>query len=78
MNWGAFGGIVGVVGVVVADFGIIVAMNVSLALLSALVVLPPMLVWADGHNSVSRGLVAPEVLAGLAPGLTPELAPTGP
>jgi predicted RND superfamily exporter protein len=39
------------------DFGIIVAMNVTVALLSALVVLPPMLVWADGYGWVSRGLV---------------------
>jgi hydrophobe/amphiphile efflux-3 (HAE3) family protein len=59
------------------DFGIIVAMNVGVALLSALVVLPPMLVWADGHNWVSRGLVAPEVLARHAPAPTPELAPVG-
>lgn len=39
------------------DFGIIVAMNVVVALLSALVALPPMLVWADQRNWVSRGLV---------------------
>jgi predicted RND superfamily exporter protein len=39
------------------DFGIVVAMNVTVALLSALVVLPPMLVWADQRNWVSRGLV---------------------
>jgi hypothetical protein len=39
------------------DFGIIVAMNVAVALLSALVVLPPMLVWADQRNWVSQGLV---------------------
>ncbi len=39
------------------DFGRIVAMNVTVALLSALVVLPPMLVWADRRNWVSRGLV---------------------
>jgi uncharacterized protein len=45
------------------DFGIIVAMNVAVALLSALVVLPPMLVWADRRNWVSRGLVKPEILA---------------
>ena len=32
-------------------------MNVTVALLSALVVLPPMLVWADKRNWVSRGLV---------------------
>ena len=37
----------------------IVAMNVTVALLSALVVLPPMLVWADKRNWVSRGLVKP-------------------
>ena len=41
------------------DFGRIVAMNVTVALLSALVVLPPMLVWADRRNWVSRGLVKP-------------------
>jgi hydrophobe/amphiphile efflux-3 (HAE3) family protein len=39
------------------DFGRIVAMNVSVALLSALVVLPPMLVWADKRNWVSRGML---------------------
>ncbi len=39
------------------DFGIIVAMNVAVALLSALIFLPPMLVWADQRNWVSRGLV---------------------
>ena len=43
------------------DFGRIVAMNVTVALLSALVVLPPMLVWADKRNWVSRGLVKPVV-----------------
>ena len=37
------------------DFGIVVAMNVAVALLSALVVLPPMLVWADEHGWVSKG-----------------------
>jgi hydrophobe/amphiphile efflux-3 (HAE3) family protein len=43
------------------NFGIIVAMNVTVALISALVVLPPMLVWADSgrRNWVSRGLVHP-------------------
>jgi uncharacterized protein len=39
------------------DFGRIVALNVAIALLSALVVLPPMLVWADKRNWVSRGLL---------------------
>lgn len=45
------------------DFGIIVALNVAVALISALVVLPPMLVWADERNWVSRGLVPQDVLA---------------
>jgi predicted RND superfamily exporter protein len=45
------------------DFGEIVAMNVAVALLSALVILPPMLVWADKRNWVSRGLVPDEILA---------------
>jgi predicted RND superfamily exporter protein len=44
------------------DFGIVVGMNVAVALLSALVVLPPLLVWADGRNWVSRGLVRDDVL----------------
>lgn len=40
-------------------FGIVIGMNVAVALLAALVVLPPMLVWADsgGRNLVSRGMV---------------------
>ncbi len=49
------------------DFGMIVALNVAIALLSALVVLPPMLVWADKRNWVSRGLVPPEHLVGAEP-----------
>lgn len=44
------------------DFGIIVALNVAVALISALVVLPPMLVWADERNWVSRGLVPQDIL----------------
>jgi hydrophobe/amphiphile efflux-3 (HAE3) family protein len=46
---------------VLRDFGAIVAMNVFVALLSALVILPPMLIWADesGREWVSRGMVKP-------------------
>jgi predicted RND superfamily exporter protein len=45
------------------DFGIIVALNVSVALLSALVVLPPLLIWADEkHHWVSKGLVPKDIL----------------
>jgi len=57
------------------DFGIIVAMNVAVALLSALVVLPPMLVWADRRNWVSRGLVKREILERTAAGEPPMPAP---
>ena len=39
------------------DFGRIVALNVTIALLSALVVLPPLLVWAERRNWVSRGML---------------------
>ena len=39
------------------DFGRVVAMNVTVALLSALVVLPPLLVWAERRGWVSRGLI---------------------
>jgi uncharacterized protein len=45
------------------DFGIVVGMNVAVALISALVVLPPILVWADQRNWVSRGLIPKDVLA---------------
>ncbi len=45
------------------DFGLIVGMNITVALASALVVLPPMLAWADQRNWVSRHLVPAEVLA---------------
>ena len=46
------------------DFGIVVGMNVAVALISALVFLPPMLVWADsdGRNWVSRHLVPDSTL----------------
>jgi hydrophobe/amphiphile efflux-3 (HAE3) family protein len=44
------------------DFGSIVALNVAVALLSALVILPPILVWADQRGWVSRGLVPDDVL----------------
>ncbi|HZM31936.1 MAG TPA: MMPL family transporter, partial [Acidimicrobiales bacterium] len=41
------------------DFGLIVAMNVAVALLSALVFLPPMLVWAEERGWVTRGMKMP-------------------
>jgi hydrophobe/amphiphile efflux-3 (HAE3) family protein len=52
---------VGVLGLssmpLLSDFGVIVAINITVALLSALIVLPPILVWADQRNWVSRGLL---------------------
>jgi predicted RND superfamily exporter protein len=54
------------------DFGLVVTLNIAVALLSALIILPPVLVWADQRNWVSRGLVPDGVLAGTAePALTP-------
>ena len=44
------------------DFGTIVAMNVFVALVSALVVLPPIMVWAEMRGWVTRGLVDPAKL----------------
>jgi hydrophobe/amphiphile efflux-3 (HAE3) family protein len=44
------------------DFAIVVALNVTVSLLSALVFLPPMLVWADERQWVSRGLVPQSIL----------------
>jgi hydrophobe/amphiphile efflux-3 (HAE3) family protein len=41
---------------VLRDFGLVVAMNVSVALVSALVFLPPMLVWAEERRWVTRGM----------------------
>jgi len=41
------------------DFGRIVAMNVTVALLSALVVLPPLLVFAERRGWVTKGLIKP-------------------
>ena len=44
------------------DFGIIVAMNVVVALLSALVLLPPIIVWAEERGWVSKGMIDPAKL----------------
>jgi uncharacterized protein len=45
------------------DFGLVVGLNVAVALLSALVVLPPLLVWAERRHWVTKGLVPADVLA---------------
>jgi uncharacterized protein len=51
------------------DFGQIVAMNVAVALIAALVVLPPLLVWADDRGWVSRGMIPDDVLRATTPRL---------
>lgn len=52
------------------DFGIIVAMNVVVALGSALIVLPPLLVWADNRGWVSRHMIPDRVLKATTPRYT--------
>jgi len=49
------------------DFGIVVGMNVAVALLSALVVLPPLLVWADQWGLVSKRMIPDDVLVRTTP-----------
>jgi hydrophobe/amphiphile efflux-3 (HAE3) family protein len=49
------------------DFGLVVGMNVTVALASALIVLPPMLVWADGRGWVSKGEVPDDILRSTTP-----------
>ena len=51
------------------DFGIVVGLNVAIALLSALTVLPPLLVWADQRGWVSRGEIPDDVLRATTPDL---------
>jgi len=69
---GGFAVLIGSALPLLRDFGIIVTMNVAVALLAALVVMPPLLVWADG------GGVFP--VEGGAPGRAVKLAasPRGP
>jgi uncharacterized membrane protein YdfJ with MMPL/SSD domain len=52
------------------DFGIIVAMNVFVALASALIVLPPLLVWADNRGWVSKNMISQRTLEATTPKYT--------
>jgi hydrophobe/amphiphile efflux-3 (HAE3) family protein len=40
-----------------SNFGLFVALKIAIALLAALVVLPPLIVWADQRNWVSKGML---------------------
>jgi hypothetical protein len=40
-----------------SNFGLFVALKIAIALLAALVVLPPLIVWADRRNWVSKGML---------------------
>lgn len=51
------------------DFGLVVGMNIAVALLSALTVLPPLLVWADQRGWVSKGEIPDDILKATTPKL---------
>jgi hydrophobe/amphiphile efflux-3 (HAE3) family protein len=59
---------------VLRDFGLIVAMNVSVALLSALVFLPPILIWAEERGWVTRGMHLTYESTGYVADVTPRAA----
>lgn len=52
---GGFAVLIGSALPLLRDFGIIVTLNVSVALLAALVVMPPLLVWADEKGLLTTG-----------------------
>ncbi|MGK2928874.1 MAG: efflux RND transporter permease subunit [Acidimicrobiales bacterium] len=54
---GGFAVLIGSALPLLRDFGIIVTLNVTVALLAALVVMPPMLVWADDKGWLDTGAV---------------------
>lgn len=54
---GGFAVLIGSALPLLRDFGIIVSLNVAVALLAALVVMPPMLVWADDKGWLETGVV---------------------
>ena len=57
---GGFAVLIGSALPLLRDFGIIVTLNVSVALLAALVVMPPLLVWADENGHLVTGAVDAE------------------
>jgi hydrophobe/amphiphile efflux-3 (HAE3) family protein len=56
------------------DFGRVVGMNVTVALVAALVVLPPLLIWADERGWVSKHMIPDDVLRATTPKLRGKLA----
>lgn len=69
---GGFAVLIGSALPLLRDFGIIVTLNVAVALLAALVVMPPLLVWADDKGFLQSGEVDAERAVVLA------AKPTGP
>jgi len=69
---GGFAVLIGSALPLLRDFGIIVTLNVAIALFAALVVMPPLLVWADGRNLFPIGVIDPKASVVLA------ARPTGP
>lgn len=63
---GGFAVLIGSALPLLRDFGIIVTMNVTVALLAALVVMPPLLVWADDRGLFPIGDVDPSRAVKLA------------
>jgi hypothetical protein len=57
---GGFAVLIGSALPLLRDFGVIVTLNVAVALLAALVVMPPLLVWADRRDLLRTGEDAPE------------------
>lgn len=56
------------------DFGIVVALDVLFALASTLILLPPLLVWADGHGRLGGTRPSREAVSGAD---DPDRAPVG-
>ena len=63
---GGFAVLIGSALPLLRDFGIIVTLNVAIALLAALVAMPPILQWADAKGYLDTGEYAPEAAVVLA------------
>jgi len=63
---GGFAVLIGSALPLLRDFGIIVTLNVAIALLAALVAMPPILQWADSKGLLDTGETAPDAAVVLA------------